>query len=235
MAMALHEWVHGVGMRLFGATPEYGVMLVRWILPVAYATAPGHRFTLPQMVIVGLAPLVTLSVAALATALLVPSLGYYAFVVFAGNFSGAVGDIWMVLVLWRFHRCRDVRVIDQKSGLTVESTDPEASRIAETLDRSGWRFARLAVASFVVLMTIMWCGLPIAEWLEPADASHLLVGPAWFPLLEWAGDSIWFYPLNLLVASIVLALPILLLPAPRRRSGTAPQPGPDAPGVPALI
>jgi hypothetical protein len=53
-ALALHEWVHGAGMRLFGARPEYGVMVIRRVLPVAYATAPGHRFTLQQMVIIRL-------------------------------------------------------------------------------------------------------------------------------------------------------------------------------------
>ena len=49
--IVLHEWVHGASMRRFGARPHYGVALVRRILPVAYATAPGHRFTLRQMMI----------------------------------------------------------------------------------------------------------------------------------------------------------------------------------------
>jgi hypothetical protein len=181
--------------------------------------------------------LVTLSAASLAVALLVPSLGYYAFVAFAGNFSGAVGDLWMVSVLLRFRRCRNVSVIDEKFGLTVESTDPSAPLVAAALDRGGFRLTRLAASSFVVLMAFTWLGLPIADWLAPADTSHLLVGPAWFPLLESTPEAtVSVYPRNLLLASILLALPTLLLPAPRRGPHTdRRERGPDAPGVPALL
>jgi hypothetical protein len=236
ITLALHEWVHGAGMRIFGARPRYGVMVVRRMLPVAYATAPGHRFTLSQMVIIGLAPLLTLSAASLAVAVLVPSLGYYAWVVFASNFSGAVGDLWMVWVLMRFRRFQDVCVIDEKFGLSVESTDPRAALVADTLDLSGWRLTRLAASSFVVLTSFAWLGLPIAGWLAPADPTHLLVGPEWFPLIEWTPSYIGFEPRNLLIASVLLALPTLLLPRPGRRSAAdGPKPGPDAPGVPALI
>ena len=237
IALALHEWVHGVGMRLFGARPKYGVTVVRRVLPVAYATAPDHRFMLGQMVIIGLAPLVTLSVALLAVALLVPSLGYYACVAFAGNFSGAVGDLWMVSVLVRFRRCQNVSVIDEKFGLTVESTDPSAPAVAAALDRGGSRMTCLAVSSLVVLMAFTWLGLPIADWLAPADASHLRVGPAWFPLLESTPEApLSVYPGHLLLTSILLALPTLLLPALRRGTRTdRPERGPDAPGVPALL
>jgi hypothetical protein len=237
IALALHEWVHGVGMRFFGARPHYGLTVVRRVLPVAYTTAPGHRFMLSQMVIIGLAPLVTLSAAAVAVALLTPSLGYYAGVAFAGNFSGAVGDLWMVSVLVRFRRCRNVRVIDEKFGLAVESTDPSAPLVAATLERGGFRMTCLTVSSFVVLMALIWLGLPIADWLAPADASHLRVGPAWFPLFESTPEApISVYPLHLLLASILLSLPTLLLPAPRPGPRTdRPERDPDAPGVPVLI
>lgn len=235
VAIVVHEWVHGAGMRLFGARPKYGVMLIQRVLPVAYATAPGERFTLSQMVIIGLAPLVALSAASLTVALLAPSLGYYAWVAFAGNLTGAVGDLWMVSVLLRFRRCRDVSVIDEKFGLTIESTDPDAALVAATLDRVAWRSTRLALTSSVILIAIAWFGLPLADWLAPADARHVLVGPASFPLLEWTPQSgVWIYPRNLVIASIVLALPTLLLPLHRRRSA-ADSAGPDAPGVPALI
>jgi hypothetical protein len=233
--LALHECVHGAVMRGFGARPTYGVMVVKRMLPVAYATASGHRFTLPQFIIVALAPLLTLSAASLALAVLVPSLGFYALVAFAGNFSGAVGDLWMAAVVYRFRRCRDVRVIDHKHGNTVESADPDARLVAARLERAGWRLTRLTMGSLVALLAIAWLGLPIAGWFGPADATSVLVGPVWFPLLEWTPDGIGFDPRNLLVASIVLALPTLLLPAPRQRRDADRAQGPDAPGIPALI
>lgn len=237
LTLALHEWVHGAGMRLFGARPEYGVMVVRRVLPVAYATAPGHRFTLKQMVIIAIAPLVTLSAASLAVASFAPSLGYYAFVTFAGNFSGAIGDLWMVSVLVRFRHCRDVSVIDEKFGLTVESADPSSLLVAGALDHRGARLTRFAVVAVGALIALTWLGLPLADWLAPADATYVRVGPSWFPLLESTSEaSVSVYPRNLLLASMLLALPTLLLPEPRRSDRTdSPEPGPGVRGVPVLI
>ena len=236
--IVLHEWVHGASMRLFGARPQYGVAFVRRILPVAYATAPGHRFTLRQMMFVGLAPFVVLSMAPLALAVLVPSLAFYAFLAFVTNFTGAVADLWMTAVMWRFHRCHDVYVVDQKSGLTIESPDPVAPAVAVAIDAGGSRMTRLAVASFVASVLIAWVGLPVAELFTSPDAAQVRVGPAWFPLVEYThkDQAIWLHHRNLAVASVLLALPIVLIPRRKRASDVkSERTPPDLPGVPAFM
>jgi Putative zincin peptidase len=236
--IVLHEWTHGASMRLFGARPSYGLALVGHILPAAYAAAPGYRFTLRQMIVVALAPFVLLSAATLTLAMIVPSSRFYAFLAFTANFTGAVGDLWMAAVIWRFHRCRDVVVVDQMSGLTIESTDPAAAVVAAGMQSRGHRMTRLAAGSLAAMILIVWTGLPIAEYFAPG-AADIRVGPAWFPILEYTQHEhgVWVYYRNLVVASIIMALPAMLIPRRRRASEHQPeQPRPDSPpGVPSFI
>jgi hypothetical protein len=58
LIMVLHELVHGVTMRVFGARPQYGFLLKEAML---YATAPGFAFRRDQYLAIALAPLVSLS------------------------------------------------------------------------------------------------------------------------------------------------------------------------------
>ena len=66
--LVLHECIHGLFMRAFGARPRYGFYARGGMF---YAKAPGYRFTRRQYLIVVLGPLVGISLlACLATALL---------------------------------------------------------------------------------------------------------------------------------------------------------------------
>ena len=67
--LVVHELVHGCCFRAFGGRPVFGVGRIG-ILPYAYASASGAAFSLPQMLVITLAPLVLVSVAALLLAVL---------------------------------------------------------------------------------------------------------------------------------------------------------------------
>ena len=50
---------------------------------------------------------------------------------FVGNFTGAVGDMWIASKLWRYIKCSDAMVLDSLDGTTVYSNDPQAVKIIE--------------------------------------------------------------------------------------------------------
>ncbi len=59
--LALHELVHGLAMLALGVKPRFGVGAFHGILPYAYATAPGRRFTRRRYILIALAPFATIS------------------------------------------------------------------------------------------------------------------------------------------------------------------------------
>jgi len=116
LAVALHELVHGLAMQFYGARPQYGVL---WLALAFYATAPGQAFRRNQYLVVGLGPLVGLSLLAL--------LGM---VVFAGtpwvgllavcatlNAAGSIGDLWIVGIVVRYPP--HAYVVDERDGMRI--------------------------------------------------------------------------------------------------------------------
>src|SRR3990170_884282 len=65
--LVAHELVHGLFFRIFGGKPRYGAG-VKYFFPYFYATSPGTAFRLRQMIIIGLAPLFTISTLSLLSA-----------------------------------------------------------------------------------------------------------------------------------------------------------------------
>jgi hypothetical protein len=116
LTLALHELAHGVAMQTFGATPKYGIL---WRSLVAYTTAPGHAFTRGQYLVVSLAPLVVLSVFALALiALLAGSPVVWLLAMCASfNAAGAAGDLWMSAIVGRFPAT--TYVVDERDGMRI--------------------------------------------------------------------------------------------------------------------
>ena len=53
--------------------------------------------------------------------LLVPTLANLSAVVFITNFSGAIGDLWMVREMARFRHSRDVWTVDSRDALEIHS------------------------------------------------------------------------------------------------------------------
>jgi hypothetical protein len=212
-----HELVHGLFFRVFGGHPRYGAGR-RHFLPYLYATSPGTEYTLRQILIIALAPLLVLSPLALAVALLAPALVGYAGLAFMGNTGGAVGDLWMAGRLLRFRGLHDVTVVDLRDGMAVYAEDPKAAEIAEKLS------SRDRQRPVFVVFLAWWLGAALAVfvtafavWIVASllDIS-LLIGPPQFPIVEnvtLASGEVVGGP-NLaaaLLAGLLFALAMLLL------------------------
>lgn len=95
--LPLHELIHGLVFLLWGGRPYFGTRL-----PLAlYCGAKQQLFRRNQYLVVGLAPLVVITVAALIVTVIVPGLASYVLLGTVGNFSGAAGDVWVAARLWR--------------------------------------------------------------------------------------------------------------------------------------
>lgn len=90
LTMVVHELLHGLCFWLFGGSPRFGVGS-SFFLPYLYTTSDGDRFNARQMSIIGLAPLVVISLTTLVAASMWPSQAPYALVGFVTNLSGSVG------------------------------------------------------------------------------------------------------------------------------------------------
>ena len=87
--LPLHEGVHALTILLLGGRPRFGLRLPL----AAYCTAPGQVFTRRGYMAVALAPLVALTVVGVIITVLWPQWATWLWFAFAGNISGAVGDL----------------------------------------------------------------------------------------------------------------------------------------------
>lgn len=97
LMLALHELLHGAAFLLWGGRPYLGAKL-----PYAlYCGAKNQLFRRNRYLVVGLAPLVVITLAGVIFTLLSPVLASYTLSVTVGNISGAAGDFWSVRRLAR--------------------------------------------------------------------------------------------------------------------------------------
>jgi hypothetical protein len=85
----LHEAVHALVILGLGGMPRFGLKLPL----AAYCTAPNQLFTRNGYIAVALAPLIILSLAGGVVAMLTPDVAAALLLAFAGNVSGAIGDL----------------------------------------------------------------------------------------------------------------------------------------------
>lgn len=109
-----HELCHGLAIRAFGGQSRYGLGVVYFVFPYAFATTD-TRFTRNQFIVIALTPLVVLSV--IGVPIMVVFEWTWLAIPLAMNAGGAVGDIWMVLTLLSYPS--GVSVIDTTTGLEV--------------------------------------------------------------------------------------------------------------------
>lgn len=114
--LALHEWLHGVAMGRYGATPQYGATMVAKLMPAFYCTSPGALFTRRQFVVISLTPFVVISVLCVAVLLLGRWSGWLV-VPAAFHLSGCIGDFTMAAKVARLDA--GTKVEDQISGLRI--------------------------------------------------------------------------------------------------------------------
>ena len=132
LTFILHELTHGLLMTLFGAKPTYGIL---WKKAVFYATTPGFAYRRNHYIQIALAPLFILS--ALAILGMWSLNGTFGLAIFGIcgviNASGAIGDMWMTIILLRYPATayvmdeRDgIRVFLPKAGLAKNIVDPHS-------------------------------------------------------------------------------------------------------------
>jgi hypothetical protein len=114
--LALHEYVHGILMRAFGARPRYGFYARGGMF---YAKAPGCRFTRRQYLIVVLGPLISISLLLCAGIGLLAGTSMVWYLALWGvvNASAANADAWIAAVVLR-HPV-DAHVVDELDGMRI--------------------------------------------------------------------------------------------------------------------
>ena len=113
LMLPLHELLHGAAFLLWGGKPYFGAKL-----PYAlYCGAKNQLFRRNQYVVVGLAPLVIITLAGIVLTFIAPVVAAYTLAVTVGNVSGASGDAWSVA---RMLRLPDTTLVeDTESGYRV--------------------------------------------------------------------------------------------------------------------
>lgn len=114
LVIVSHELCHGIAIKAFGGQPRYGMGVSYLVFPYAYATTE-TRFSRNQFLVIALAPLVVLTLVGVPIMILF-EMPWLAFPL-ALNAGGAVGDIWMVLILLSYPP--KVTVLDSTTGLEV--------------------------------------------------------------------------------------------------------------------
>lgn len=92
--IVMHEWIHGLTMRRFRATPVYGVGVMHRVVPYFSCTAPGFRFTRNQFIAVSLAPFITISLTGALAILVIGEQSGWLVIALAIHAGGCIGDLW---------------------------------------------------------------------------------------------------------------------------------------------
>lgn len=116
LAMGLHELTHGLTMQLFGAKPKYGIL---WKGLMLYATSPGYAYPRNNFIVIALAPLVVISTLVTIGMWLLQGTLWVPLLALCGifNASGAVGDMWMTMIVLRYPA--KAYVMDERDGLRI--------------------------------------------------------------------------------------------------------------------
>lgn len=111
--LPLHELLHALAFLLWGGTPYFGVKM-----PYAlFCGARNQLFRRNQYLVVGLAPLIVITLAGIILTLFSPIVAVYTLAITIGNVSGAAGDVLAAQKLWSMSP--DVLVEDTNDGFRV--------------------------------------------------------------------------------------------------------------------
>jgi hypothetical protein len=110
LVIPAHEATHALVILALGGRPRFGLRLPL----AAYCTAPNQLFTRNGYLVVALAPLIALSLAGLAVAALAPDSAATLLLAFAGNVSGAIGDLEAMRGVRKLQR--DTLIADTETG-----------------------------------------------------------------------------------------------------------------------
>jgi hypothetical protein len=116
LSVVLHELVHGLVMQAYGAQPRYGVL---WRMLAFYATAPGQAFKRDHYLVIGLAPMIGLSLLALLGMWVLAGSPWVGLLAACAtlNAAGSIGDLWIVAVVLRYPP--HAYVVDERDGMRI--------------------------------------------------------------------------------------------------------------------
>jgi len=121
LVMGVHELCHGLAFRLFGAPVRYGMDLSKGVL---FATADGYYFTRDAYIVIGLAPLVLITIGTMIFMIAAGgSLRAMIALMGAVNIGGAIGDMWFVTVCLRYPRTLIARDLGDSVELFNRQSD----------------------------------------------------------------------------------------------------------------
>ena len=114
--LVLHELTHGLTMQMFGSSPKYGII---WKGLMLYATSPGYAYRRNNYVVIALAPFVFISVMVILGMWILQGTAWVALLAICGvvNASGAVGDMWITMIVLRY--AATAYVMDERDGIGV--------------------------------------------------------------------------------------------------------------------
>jgi hypothetical protein len=121
LTLILHELTHGLGMQMLGAKPRYGIL---WKQMMFYASSPGFAYRRNNYLQIALAPLFVLSILAVVGIWVLRGTSWVAILGLCGvlNVSGAIGDIWMTMIVLRYSA--KAYVMDERDGIRVFLPEP---------------------------------------------------------------------------------------------------------------
>lgn len=118
----LHEYSHGIGYKLSGGKAAYGI---KWLCPYCREVS-GIYYSTGNFIITLILPLLTGTAAGLLAVAIFPQFLYYSMICMLMNFSGASGDIAMLIyVLFKTGKGEFVR--DEPYGFSIHrliNTEP---------------------------------------------------------------------------------------------------------------
>ncbi len=230
VTILIHELIHGVFFKFFGGEPKYGVGLSNYIFPYAYATCPGQSFTLMQMTAVALSPLIIICSFAIFVAVLAPSIATYCLIAFASNFSGAIGDIWLLNKIYKFRKIDNLVIVDLRDGMGIYGS---GSRVKDIVRKekakdnpkvlnSGFMSIWLTASAIIFFINAT---VPIIFTMVNFHI-NLVIGPSDFPLLQYknsnSGAEYVINPLSSIAAGFVFTLLLkILVPGKQAKAKTA--------------
>lgn len=114
--LVIHEWIHFLAMRRYGAQPKFGLSRNKVIATI---TVPGFGFRRNTIILIALTPLIVLTCLALLGIWLVQGTFWVALfaLIAVVNAGSATADLWMIAILLRYPS--SAWTVDDKDGMRI--------------------------------------------------------------------------------------------------------------------
>jgi membrane protein YdbS with pleckstrin-like domain len=116
VTLVIHEWMHGLILRRYGARPEFGLFRNRAIATISIL---GYGLRRNTVILAALAPLIVLTCLALLGIWLVQGTNWVALfaLIAVVNAGAAMTDLWVIAILLRYPS--SAWTVDDKDGMRI--------------------------------------------------------------------------------------------------------------------